>query len=272
MSTVVDVQETEQELISTAQHALSSCNWTVGECATKWTSRYSRGRTDADFGALVGLSGDQIYQRRRVWESFADVTDNYSKLKWSHFYVALTWSDSAECLAWADENQATVAEMKAWRRMQNGEDLTVEAEADLDVNSSAAGFGEPVVHMTPEGFGDSDGVRPTSDSFDESHASENRINAVAGEADSANGDQAYAPFRTGAGSVPPESREGAAESSGPALLNPEQAFKKITTAVERCTRMLTDPIIEGFADIPEKDRIRFLTAVENFQSKTNGLS
>lgn len=272
MSTVVDVQETEQELISTAQLALSRCNWTVGECATKWTSRYSRGRTDADFGALVGLSGDQIYQRRRVWESFADVTDDYPKLKWSHFYVALTWSDSAECLAWANENQATVAEMKAWRRMQNGEDLTVEAEADLDINSSAEGFGEPVVRMTPEGFGDSDGVRPTSDSFDESRSSENRVDAVGEEADSATGDQPYAPFRTGAGSAPPESSEGATESNGPALLNPEQAFKKITTAVERCTRMLTDPMIEGFADIPEKDRIRFLTALENFNAKTNGLS
>ena len=240
MSTVVDVQETEQELISTAQIALSSCNWTVGECATKWTSRYSRGRTDADFGALVGLSGDQIYQRRRVWESFADVCESYPKLKWSHFYVALTWSDSAECLAWAEENQATVAEMKAWRRMQNGEDLTVEAEADLDVNSSAAGFGEPIVRLTQAG--------------------------------SADGDQPYAPYKTGATTVPTESTEGATDSGGPALLNPEQAYKKITTAIERCTRMLTDGMIDGFAEIPEKERIRFLTAVENFNEKTNGLS
>lgn len=272
MSTAVEVQETEQELVSTAQLALSSCNWTVGECATKWTSRYSRGRTDADFGALVGLSGDQIYQRRRVWESFADVADNYSHLKWSHFYVALTWSDSAECLAWADENQATVAEMKAWRRMQNGEDLTVEAEADLDINSSEAGFGEPVVRLTAEGFGDSDGVRPTSDSIDESHASENRIDAVGGDADSEHGDKPYAPFRTGAGSVPPESTEGNSESGGPPMLNPEQAFKKISTAIERCSRMLTDGMIAGFPELPEKDRIRFLTALENFNEKTSGLS
>lgn len=274
MSTVVDVQETEQELISTAQLALSNCNWTVGECASKWTTRYSRGRTDADFGSLVGLSGDQIYQRRRVWESFADVSDSYSRLKWSHFYIALTWSDSAECLAWAEENQATVAEMKAWRRMQNGEDLTVEAEADLDVNSSAAGFGEPIVHQTPEGFGDSDGVRTSSDSFDESRASENRIDVVAGETDagSASGDQPYAPFRTGAGSVPPESTEGAPEPNGSATLNPEQAFKKITTALERCNRMLTDGIVAGFPDLPEKDRIRFLTAIEALNEKTTGLS
>jgi hypothetical protein len=159
--------------------------------------------------------------------------------------------------------------MKAWRRMQNGEDLTVEAEADLDVNSSAAGFGEPIVHLTPEGFGDSDGVRPTSDSLDESHASENQIQAVPGDADAAGGDQPYSPYKTGATSVP---TEGAPESTGPAMLNPEQAFKRITTAVERCTRMLTDGIVDGFAEIPEKDRIRFLTAIENFNEKTNGLS
>ena len=128
------------------------------------------------------------------------------------------------------------------------------------------------MHLTPEGFGDSDGIRPTSDSLDESHASENQIQAVAGEADSAGGDQAYSPYKTGATSVPPESTEGAAESSGPTLLNPEQAFKKIATAVERCTRMLTDGIIDGFTEVPEKDRLRFLTAIENFNEKTNGLS
>ena len=56
MSTVAQL-ETEQELIANAQVAISNCNWTVGECASKWTERYAKGRTDADFGALVGLSG-----------------------------------------------------------------------------------------------------------------------------------------------------------------------------------------------------------------------
>ena len=274
MSTVIEVQETEQELISTAQVALSNCNWTVGECAAKWTSRYSKGRTDADFGALVGLSGDQIYQRRRVWESFADVCENYTSLKWSHFYVAVTWSDSAECLAWAEENQATVAEMKAWRRMQNGEDLTVESEAELDINSSAGGFGEPFLQRASEEFGESDGVRPTSDSLDESHTSGNRLDIVPGEAgaDSEGGETPYAPFRTGAASPPPGASEGAGESSGPATLNPEQAYKRMTTAIERCTRMLTEGIFDAFGDIPEKDRRRFLEAVEKFNEKVAGLS
>ena len=154
MTTAIQTAETEQELISAARLAISNCNWTVGECASQWTERYAKGRTDADFGELVGLSGDQIYQRRRVWESFADVRDDYAELKWSHFYVGLTWTDSAECLAWAKENKATVAEMKAWRRMQHGEDLTIDAEADLamDENTFEPGYGEPILERVPGHF------------------------------------------------------------------------------------------------------------------------
>lgn len=145
---MIAITETERELIESARLALSSCNWTVGECAAKWCERYSRGRNDADFGAMVGLSGDQIYQRRRVWEQFADVVDDHSQLKWSHFYVALTWEDRDEVLAWADENQATVAEMKAWRRMQNGEDLTLDGSAAETV--AVETFASSEAHLTSD--------------------------------------------------------------------------------------------------------------------------
>ena len=57
---------------------------------------------------MIGLSGDQVYQRRRVWEAFADVHQDYATLKWSHFYVALNWDDASECLQWANEMEATV--------------------------------------------------------------------------------------------------------------------------------------------------------------------
>jgi hypothetical protein len=103
------VTETEQELVAQAQVAVSRCNWVVGECAAKWTQKYSKGRTDADFAAKVGLSTDQVYQRRRVWESFAGVRESFPSLKWSHFYAALNWEDAAECFAWTEENEATVA-------------------------------------------------------------------------------------------------------------------------------------------------------------------
>jgi hypothetical protein len=127
---VPDSQETESELISRAQTAVSQCNWVVGECAARWTQRYAKGRTDADFGQLVGLSGDQVYQRRRVWETFGDVRENYPALKWSHFYISLNWDDAPECLQWAEENQATVAELKMWRRTLHGADAVDDSPLD----------------------------------------------------------------------------------------------------------------------------------------------
>ena len=75
-----------------------------------------------------------------MWEAFADVYQNYPPLKWSHFYVALNWDNAAECLQWADENQANVAEMRAWRRLQRGEDLTTQSELDQLADESLTSF------------------------------------------------------------------------------------------------------------------------------------
>lgn len=123
--------ETEGMLLHRAQLAVSRTNWEVGECAGLWTRRFARGRSDADFGLLCGLSADQVYQRRRVWETFANVYQNYSNLRWGHFYAALNWDDASTCLEWADAVQAGIAEMKAWRRAQRGDDLGHErTEAD----------------------------------------------------------------------------------------------------------------------------------------------
>lgn len=118
--------ESEDILIQRALFALSQCAWTVGECAAKWCRKYAKGQTDADFGNMIGQSGDYVYERRRVWETFADVafSGTYRNLTWSHFRVAVPWDDAAECLQWADEIEATVAEMRAWRRAQRGEDLS----------------------------------------------------------------------------------------------------------------------------------------------------
>ena len=88
--------ESEEQLISKARDAVSQCNWVVGECASKWTQRYAKNRTDADFGQMVGLSGDQIFQRRRVWEAFGESHKNFGSLKWSFFYVALNWDDAED--------------------------------------------------------------------------------------------------------------------------------------------------------------------------------
>jgi len=123
-------RESEEQLISISRNAVSRVNWEIGEAASKWMQRFSRGRGDAEFGALVGLTGDQIFQRRRVWEAFGADRDRYPGLLWSFFYAALNWDDADECLLWANEVDATVAEMRAWRRAQRGEDLFAALDDD----------------------------------------------------------------------------------------------------------------------------------------------
>lgn len=115
--------ETEEACIVRAQAAVSESAWIVGECACTWTKQWARGRTDADFGSLLGLSGDEIYKRRRVWEVYGE-TASKRNLSFTHHYVAMNWNDAEEVLQWAEENEASVAEMKAWRRAVHGEDLT----------------------------------------------------------------------------------------------------------------------------------------------------
>jgi len=125
---IVQEEQSEQQLIETSRAADSAAAWVVGECAFLWTQKYAKGRKDSDFARMIGMESEQVAQRRRVYEAFADVRVSYTCMKFSHFRAALAWDDSAECLAWADENGANVAEMMAFHRMQNGEDLTVEAD------------------------------------------------------------------------------------------------------------------------------------------------
>jgi hypothetical protein len=128
--------------------ALSASNWAVGEGASLWTARWAKGRTDEDFGNAVGLSGDKVSQCRRVWDRFRTEQDTYPKLSWSHFYAAVAWDDASECLEWASGMDATVAEMKAWRRAQHPEELLpwppafVEATDDDDPFTDPFGEGE----------------------------------------------------------------------------------------------------------------------------------
>lgn len=262
--------ETEEQLIETAQNAVSKSNWVVGECAAKWTTKYARGRTDQDFGIMVGLSGDQIYQRRRVWESFGDVHSEYEQLKWSHFYVALNWDDAPECFQWAEENEASVAEMKAWRKAQHGEDLTVESSLDEWGAESILSISSDDVSVVRnpdelEGTGKSSGGKKSAREPVETKA------AVAREADG--GD--YSPFRKGAGSPAP--KEGAAdvavmEKQKPKKPDPEQAIKRMTMAVERMTKALGDNTAKEFSNLPEELRKNFTAAVANLHERVKKMS
>jgi hypothetical protein len=260
-----DVKETEEELISKAQSAVSQSNWIVGECAHKWTERYARGRGDADFAALLGLSSDQVFQRRRVWQTFADVFQNYPALKWSHFYAALTWDDAPECLQWADENQATVAEMKAWRRAMRGEDLRTDALPENEWGAPTAVAYVPDDHVAvkdPADFLEGDRrSRPTRTSSDESRSAVETVGGIARDSDS------YAPFRSGAGSPAPRESESVAVAARPQP-SPEQLITRMSSTLERINEALTSEVLKAFKSLPEKKRSRFLKAVSGLSTKT----
>ena len=254
---------TEDQLVTRAQEALSSCNWVIGECASEWTQRYSRGRTDADFGAMIGLSGDQVYQRRRVWETFADVHTDYPTLKWSHFYVSLNWDDASECLQWANEIEATVAEMKAWRRSQHGEDLTEPAaeEAPFDVVPEYLQVGESMMREVA----DVDDERAALVGAGASSSSE-RAETVSSAAREA-GNSDYAPFGQGArGEAPSDDKE---EKTGPTS---EEIYKRACSSIEKVVVALTPEMIEDFREMPLDLQQRFINAIKNLQSRTAGLS
>jgi hypothetical protein len=260
-----DTIQTEEQLVARAQRALSHCNWEIGECAAQWTQRYARGRTDADFGALVGLSGDQVYQRRRVWETFGDVRENYARLKWSHFYAALNWNDAADCLAWAEEMEATVAEMKAWRRAQHGEDLTAPPEPE---EFQAGGIElvpfEPSVVQDPDTFG-----RGTArDRSGMAGGQPRELAAVSGAARESGQADDYAPFGKRARGPAPGGETAVEDRSAPSA---EQVLKRLASTLERCNAALTPEVLEEFHHVPVALRQRLLSALEDLTAKTAGL-
>lgn len=254
--------ESEAELVARAQSALSRCNWEIGECAALWTKKYAQGRTDADFGAQIGLSGDQVYQRRRVWETFADVHGAYQHLKWSHFYAAINWEDSAECLQWANDLGATVAEMKAWRRAQHGEDLAQrgDEEAPFGLDDEPQFITAETGFVQPVGVVNGAGSRPRNGRNGGDR--EAVATAVAREADSDD----YAPFgKRARGPAPGE------ESRASAAVPPLAVLKRMTSTLEKVDAALTPRVIEVFHEAPLELQQRFLSALDDLISKASGL-
>jgi hypothetical protein len=261
--------ETETELVERASQAVSQCRWVVGECAAQWTERYSRGRTDADFAVLIGISGDQVYQRRRVWETFAPVRANYKLLKWSHFYAALNWDDATECLDWAEETRATIVEMRAWRRARRGEDLTADPLEEF-----TAEFGGTSIPLQAQVVVDPDSYEG---SFDRDAARQGAAGGqpaavLAGVPREVGGagarpESEYAPYRATAGSRPPAEGAEDGRKPGESRVPPEpptteQLVKRMSAALERCAKVLSADFQREFRDLPEPLQQRFLNAAQ----------
>jgi hypothetical protein len=196
-----------------------------------------------------------------VAETFGDTHEEYPALKWSHFYIALAWDDAPECLQWADENGATVAEMKAWRRAIRGEDLTTDPPMDdfagdpsvLHVST------EPVVVRDPGDY--EDGGKPVN-----GRTNGDRTPTVGS---APRGTDDYAPFRSDAGSPPPkgetESTTATAVAEKPSA---ENIFKRATSSLVRINAALTPEVLAEFNALPKKVRKQFTMAVAELSNKT----
>jgi hypothetical protein len=162
---VQQAEETEQQLIDATKADVvtsNSCAWSIGRRASVWKTEWSNGRTDDDLGELVGLSGEQLRQRRAVWDRFGELHSNSNwNLSWTHFYVAINWEDAEDHLEQAAESKESVAAMKAryerhqraLDRAQNGEDLTVEPVSipaePVEATQRQASIAEPAVEPSP---------------------------------------------------------------------------------------------------------------------------
>lgn len=142
-------EQSQQQLLQRIRQADSQTKWHTGECISALKQRYHL--TDEQIAQQTELSRETITQRRLVWETFADCKSIYNHLSWTHYYVALSWDDAPECLQWADELQASVSEMKAWRRSQHGADLSEPDEHDSWSVDPPAGSTNDVQEITPGG-------------------------------------------------------------------------------------------------------------------------
>lgn len=270
------VGASEETLVVLAQTAVSQCNWTVGECASEWTQKYAKGRTDADFAAKVGLSTDQIYQRRRVSETFGAIRDQFPSLKWSHFYASLTWDDALDALKWSEENQLTVKSMRAWKRSHiDGEDLTESAQSTEPFDGFAGDPDIVFVSQQLDEVRDPDDWNEAEQRAYSSADVENGAMTVSSAAREAMGenDAEYVPFRSDAGSPGPNSTEGGATSTAvKSPIAPEQVAKRAVSALERINNALTSEILAEFGSLPPKLRDRFTQAIAELSSKVDSLS
>ncbi len=259
--------QSEEQLISAAREAVSQCNWVVGECASQWTQRYAKGRTDSDFGQMVGLSGDQIYQRRRVWEAFGSAYQNFPGLKWSFFYVALNWDDAEDCLQWAADSDATVSEMRAWRRAQRGEDLFAESSdgysewaAPMGVDTSNIPLStvvDPAQYLAP-----GQGTRAGAAVADREMSP-----TMAGAARESDG---YAPFNANATKVAVAAQDTNHDATNRAPITPEQLWKKAATMLERLNKALNSEVMDALDEQPEKLKHRMAEALSEIVDKLDG--
>ena len=97
-----------------AWHALQSqLAWERGRLIAEFCqTELEEFATESDFVQNVGgVSIDEAKRLRRVWETFADIKDDYPALDWLHFSTAIDWEDRTRWLTLANRRGLTVKQM-----------------------------------------------------------------------------------------------------------------------------------------------------------------
>ena len=136
----------------------------------------------------------------------------------------------------------TVAEMKAWRRAQRGEDLSEPSEGQVDWFPS-----DPWKYALPAPCG----IKQPAPHRRAMAARPDAVLVASGVARAAEEDD-YAPFRDGV-VTPPTADTKPVERPAPSV---EQLVRRMTTALERCVAAIDGPFRRRFSDVPVKDRRR----------------
>jgi hypothetical protein len=161
---------------------------------------------------------------------------------------------------------ATVAEMRAWRRAQRGEDLTVDAEEEAIQYLPT----QPEFVQDPGAY---DPAGPRGESRGGGGAGTLERAAHAGVARQAGGgdDDNYTPYRADAATPPrkegaPERKEGTG-----ADIPPEQLVRRMTSTLERCAKILAGDFRREFQKLPDPIREKFLSAAAELQTQIGQL-
>ncbi len=165
------VEETCSEYLGRWNRLVSTTNWEKGRIIHEWRQAlYSSGApstlyADEAWSRRVGnVSPQHVGRLRRVHERFAQETDKFPGLYWSHFQAALDWDDAEMWLEGAVQNHWSVAAMRnqRWETMgavpdqQPKAEEIVESEPDEDAGPVEA---EPpaTIGQTPAEVQDPDG-------------------------------------------------------------------------------------------------------------------
>lgn len=134
MTTTQMEQMSVDQLKQEGHKVTTASNWTFGEIASRLVAEHNW--TDQQVADEFGKSQPSVNFARRIFERFYS-RGNKVSFVWREWKQIIAWSDADKCLDWAEEMEATFAEMAAWRRAQNGEDIKAAPKPTAAANLTA---------------------------------------------------------------------------------------------------------------------------------------